>query len=285
LPSIDPTHSLRPSLSPTGLSESPSSTPSLAPAPVPTISPTLPSDPGSVGDDNESNDGVGPPLIFAAIPEVLSGLTGVRLVATADFNKDGWPDLLIVDDECGLCVRVSPGSGSGSSGYDPSSNSNDDGNVVALELFGTPVAVWGDAVSEAWWSGAKAHAITVDVDGDGDIDVVFANAGDNSVRWFENDGGIGNLWVSHMVSDDEDGACFLAAADGDEDGDIDLVVMAPFAAQGVVYFESDLRGDRWTRWPLSEEFSIIRPMGVTWVDFDSDGERRCIDLSLDFGLG
>ena len=193
LPSIYPTHSLRPSPSPTGLSESPSSTPSLAPSvkptPVPTISPTLTPDPKIDSDDGsgEINLGVGPPLRFVAVPEMLSGLTGVRLVVSADFNNDGWPDLLIVDDECGLCVRLNPGnSGGGGDSGTQGSTSNSSNDAVALELFGTPVALWDNAVSEPWWSGAKVHAVAVDIDGDGDIDVAFANAGDNSVRWFEN---------------------------------------------------------------------------------------------------
>ena len=62
----------------------------------------------------------------------------------------------------------------------------------------------------------------IDVDGDGDIDVLSASAYDDTIAWYESDGGSPPSWTTHTVTTSANGAHSVFAIDVDNDGDIDL---------------------------------------------------------------
>jgi uncharacterized repeat protein (TIGR01451 family) len=73
----------------------------------------------------------------------------------------------------------------------------------------------------------------VDLDGDSDVDVIAASVNDDRIRWFESDlkddpGPVTPPpnFTTHFVSDSENGARDVVAADMDDDGDLDIVSAA-----------------------------------------------------------
>ena len=62
-----------------------------------------------------------------------------------------------------------------------------------------------------------------DLDGDGDIDVVAASRGDNTIAWFESDGGAPPSWTRHVIDTDAKQPTSVYAIDLDGDGDIDVI--------------------------------------------------------------
>ncbi|MCD4818719.1 MAG: FG-GAP-like repeat-containing protein [Candidatus Cloacimonetes bacterium] len=67
-------------------------------------------------------------------------------------------------------------------------------------------------------------AYPVDIDGDGDDDLITISGGDNIVGWFENQDGMGNFGVQHIITDDYNIPASVEAADLDNDQDMDIVV-------------------------------------------------------------
>ena len=77
-----------------------------------------------------------------------------------------------------------------------------------------------------------------DIDGDGDTDVVAVSANDDTVRWFESDGGIPPTFVEHVVATSARGAVDVQAADVDLDDDTDIVVAAATDDQ-IIWYENE----------------------------------------------
>lgn len=125
-----------------------------------------------------------------------------------------------------------------------------------------------------------------DLDADGDDDVVAASSGDDTVAWFEFQGGVTPTFTRHVIS------ASTVSADGvqvtDVDGDADLDVVSISAGTGDVqthdelsWFESDGAADP----DLTEEHVIATvasgAQSVTTADLDMDGVAEVLAARSD----
>jgi hypothetical protein len=62
-----------------------------------------------------------------------------------------------------------------------------------------------------------------DLDGDADVDILSASFFDNTIAWYENDGGSPPSWTERAISTSAMGARSVFAADLDVDGDMDVL--------------------------------------------------------------
>ena len=76
-----------------------------------------------------------------------------------------------------------------------------------------------------------------DIDGDGDLDVVAALGNVHRASWYENDGQLPPHWVTHDLASSAGLPHAVAAADVDQDGDVD-VLMGRATGVALVLFES-----------------------------------------------
>jgi len=79
---------------------------------------------------------------------------------------------------------------------------------------------------------------TADMDGDGDLDLVAASQNNNTIAWYENDGGALPTFTAHDITTTLGGAIQAAVADVDGDGDLD-VVAAAWGSDTFAWYEND----------------------------------------------
>jgi lysophospholipase L1-like esterase len=179
-----------------------------------------------------------------------------RTIATADFNRDGKPDLL--------------------------GTSRTGNGVFWYANSGEPAkSPWKKSVVDDETL-APAHGHPVDVDRDGDLDIVMAcgiaagvandSPASHQVLWYENVGepGMGTAWKKRAIAPSFPQGFEAVAGDLDGDGDIDVVATA-WGGQGrIAWFENtgDPRG-AWKQHDLKSNW----PNAVTVIlaDFDRDG--------------
>ncbi|GEM_PF-4470520 len=195
---------------------------------------------------------VEPPLLYLSRPEGqlqedgaarLPGLPGgvSAVVATADFNADGWTDVFLGRTPADA-LWLADGAGG----------------------FRDATAVWLPA-----GTGGTVQAAASDFTGDGLPDIVVLRQGRASL--LENVRGLGLREVVLELSLVAEGTSHLAAADADADGDADL-----FAASET-HFSLALQGGagRWER-IVRPNPGGLPVSGVSAVDVDGDGAAECI---------
>jgi WD40 repeat protein len=122
-------------------------------------------------------------------------------------------------------------------------------------------------------STAADQAISVhaeDVDGDGDVDLVSASLLDQTIAWYENDGGSPPGFTERVVTDQASNPYSVHAADIDEDGDMDLLS----AAEGddkIAWYESD-GGSPPAFTERDVEIMALGAHSVFPADVDGDGD-------------
>ncbi|MEW5987775.1 MAG: FG-GAP-like repeat-containing protein, partial [Chloroflexota bacterium] len=177
---------------------------------------------------------------------------GAYTIATADVDGDGHLDVL--------------GAGTDADSIAWWQNSSGDGFIWTRNV------VAGDF-------GGAAGVAAGDLDGDGDTDVVGAAYQDDTVAWWENDGGQGTNWHEHVIAGFFDGAHAVATADVDADGDLD-VLGASRLGDEVTWWENDLGdGSVWTEHLIASAFEGAYT--VTTADVNQDGYLDAVGVAYD----
>jgi len=185
---------------------------------------------------------------------VTTGADGAAAVFAADLDGDGDLDLIAA-----------------SSGDDTVAWYENDG--------GAPPSMTEHLISTT--AERAFDVFAADVDGDGDVDVLAASADDDTIAWYENDGGAPPSFFEHVVTDQARFARAVAAADLDGDGDMDL--LAASSGDGVVaWYENDgADPPAFTYWTIAPNAPGARD--VLAADMDGDGDLDVV-AAASFGL-
>ena len=115
-----------------------------------------------------------------------------------------------------------------------------------------------------------------DIDGDGDMDLVVAVKDDDTVAWFENDGGNFSSWPRSIIdSQAPESVVHVHVADMDGDGDLD-VVSSSNEDHTIAWYENDGAADpSWTSTNINTSLTSVKDFDVG--DIDGDGD---LDITL-----
>ncbi|MGB2184363.1 MAG: T9SS type A sorting domain-containing protein [Flavobacteriaceae bacterium] len=120
--------------------------------------------------------------------------------------------------------------------------------------------------SRAW------SVVTADVDEDTHPDIVLTSRGDDSIRWFQNDG-FGNF-TNHLIFDMADGASTAAIGDLDNDNDLD-VLSSSISDFTVRWYENNGEEKFKTHTLFALDFDT-NPDSIATADLDNDGDLDVI---------
>jgi hypothetical protein len=187
----------------------------------------------------ENTDGTGN---FAGGTDLSTSASGVRDLAVADLNNNGFPEVVAATDD-GLVLYGNGGGSFNSASTVPSSSglaSSVTTGDVDSDGFPGLVATYPSSGNVVWYDtvptgfdvpdtvatgvqGASAAALA-DVNSNGRTDILLAASEGGSVSWLENAGGSSSTFKQTVISTDVTGASDLSATDIDGDFDPDLVV-------------------------------------------------------------
>ena len=229
--------------------------------------------------------------------------------AIADFNGDGRPDVVIVENSTGDLRWVENPGGKAMRGewpvhymmrsdtipgaYDVAvADLNGDGrpDVAASSWRRGNMFTWHEnpGTSGALW---KTHVIaenlaetrTVrfgDFDGDGDLDLLGTASGGGLVLWMENPGKAGGVWKQHVI-DTVARPVHGEPADMDGDGDLDVVMAIGMGGQTdrgirhrIVWYENLSGGKTWKAHVVLEPF--WNAFEAVASDLDGDGDMDIV---------
>lgn len=181
--------------------------------------------------------------------------TTVNDIAVADFDNNGWPDIVSV---------------------------NDGGNVIAYENDGTPFnGVWND--NNVGTSTTQiGEVIIADLNNDAKLDIIIGTHSDEDyeIIAFENDGTpFSGTWNKTDVGASSDHIGSLAASDLDSDGDIDLISGSWYNEDyEIIAWENDGTpfNGVWTKNDVGTGY-VVRAIDV--ADLDHDGHPDIISTN------
>ncbi len=180
------------------------------------------------------NDSIHRTALFPAKRTVAGNFLQAWDVTTADLDEDGEQDVLAVGWGGGLSWWRNTGGGASWTE-----------NVVATNLS-SPTSVR-----------------TGDLDEDGDLDLLVATSGDDTVRWYLNNGS----WTPSTVTAALGGAWTAVPADMNGDGGLDVLATG---RNGDTIAWWELSGKSWLSHTVVTAFDGA--MGVEAVDMDRDGD-------------
>ena len=231
-----------------------------------------------------------------------TGFAQPQSIVSADFNNDGAPDLAvgntvsIVGDTVGYTVSIllNDGSGAFTPGTSVTTSGNarwlatadidGDGNVdlFVSDALATPYGVrlytgngngtFAAPSVIATDTHTPGAMVLVDLDGDGDLDLA-TSMGDATGIYLGNGNGTFAAPAYLLYPDPingADGACHIAAADIDHDGDIDLATVAGNVVGGATVFRNNGNAT-FTRSQFKMPINPTNPIFVALADLDGDG--------------
>ena len=223
--------------------------------------------------------------------QLALGAPGYWFVDQADFNLDGYPDLVAGGGENNLLLLFNDASSGFVSSYAEVSVSyiididiadmDDDGDddITYLSLSDGKV-YWQENVDGVsfieHFIGADYGEIyehkLIDADSDGDRDVLVISQGDFSISLFDNNGG--QDFSLRYATSDVNSVDYIDAGDLDGDGDIDLVTISSdlgtFFDHGALAWYENLGDQTYRTRYISTAFS--RSDGLKVYDIDGDGD-------------
>ncbi len=243
---------------------------------------------------------------FSPIPTSSTGRPFAQVIATADLNGDGYPDVVVgncCNNLIGITVFLSqpdgsmkPGVNYGAGGSLTSvaiADFDGDGipDIAALDLTGNSVQIFtgnGDGTftesnnyptlgnnANGSKNGGFNQIVTGDFNKDGHIDIAVANYSSNNVSVLLNDGNGGFLTAAtYTVSGN---AQTIATADVNNDGYYDLVV-TNYASPGVINVLLNQKDGTFLAAPHSPiTFAFKYPGNIALDDLNGDGK---LDLAV-----
>lgn len=216
-------------------------------------------------------------------------------LAAADFDNDGWLDLLV-----GSAHEVAWYRNMGHANFSSkqslgaaiwgrsvfAADIDNDGLIDALYASEQDNAVYwcknngagfGPAVLIASGNQSPNGIYVADLDGDNDNDLIVASRADNKISWYENLGN-GNFGSENIVSDSMSGAFDVWAEDFDLDGDKDLVAVG--INDKLSWFEN-LGGANFGPKQIISTLSI-GDEGVNVGDYDNDGDMDILQVNFSY---
>jgi hypothetical protein len=236
---------------------------------------------------------------------VTGDARGVRAVLAADLDDDGDLDLYSASDtDDAISWYENNGARppsfkrhivSGVADYARSAYAADLDNDGDLDLMsasqldnkvawyenlgGTPLQ-WREYAPDTG-AGGVLHIHADDVDDDGDQDMITALELDNSIRWYENQGGSPPHFFMRFVARNTPAVHAVYSGDADQDGDVDLFA-AIEGTNSITWYENT-----GTQPPEFIEHVIVNNTvvahGVYAADLDGDGDLDVLSASREDG--
>ncbi len=230
--------------------------------------------------------------------KIINTMTDPEVVKTADFNLDGYDDIVFATILSQKIVVRLFDAGAGDFGEEILLASNipyvlslfpadidGDGwmDVCGVSMTGNKVFWFKNNGGSSFGSmlviddeaNGASSVIATDLDGDGDTDVAVTTKNNHQVQWYENTDGSGNF-TQHIITAVNELPAVLTAADMDNDGDDDLFV-GFLLTHKIVCFENDGNGNFTPGQSLTNTVNNLSSLHA--ADLNNDGFTDILSAS------
>lgn len=183
---------------------------------------------------------------------------------------------IVVSNTADFATSVTVGDMDGDGDLDILSASLFDDVVAWYENDGAADPTFTRIVITTATNGAYTLAVG-DMEGDGDLDIFSTSRYDDTVSWFENDGGIDPIFTERIISTSVNNATDVSFGDLDGDGDYDIAASSR-DDDTIAWFENNGgTNPTFTKVVLTNAADGARRVSI--VDIDSDGDLDILAVS------